>query len=77
MEVKLTSVSPMEPTEIPFLLLAFLKADESFCFFCSESEDFPRYVVLGSVADLQCQVRVGHKRENFNTSYYSAATVPK
>jgi hypothetical protein len=25
-----------------------------------------------SVADLQCQARVGHKRENFNASYYSA-----
>jgi hypothetical protein len=34
---------------------------------------------LVAVADLQCQVRVGHKRENFNTNcyidYYSVATV--
>jgi hypothetical protein len=25
-----------------------------------------------TVVDLQCQVRVGHKRENFNMSYYNA-----
>jgi hypothetical protein len=25
-----------------------------------------------TVVDLQCQVRVGHKRENFNISYYNA-----
>jgi hypothetical protein len=34
-----------------------------------------------SVTDLQCQARVGHKRENFNAScysaYYHAATVLK